>query len=226
MKKLFILSAFLFCGLTSIYAQSADSSGNKVLGVKIKGLKKPLYAVDGIKQNPQADFNITGLKSGNIEEVKVLKSEEAVKLYGLEAIDGAVLITTKLGKNKASNLELENKLKSLNLNERISTLRDISFTPKNTNQTDSAKNNVQLGLVFRGGRSYVDNPNEPVYVVDGDKVEKEFIKFLSPESIKSVSILKNNDATTLYGAQAINGVVIITTKKSLPKTIEKGIDKN
>ena len=53
----------------------------------------------------------------------------------------------------------------------------------------------------------VDNP---LYIVDGK--ETDDIKNISPESIESITVLKN-DVVEKYGEKAKNGVVIITTKK-------------
>ncbi len=61
---------------------------------------------------------------------------------------------------------------------------------------------------LRGSSSLAGN-NTPLYIVDGVPVG-EFD--LSPAEILSTEILKGAAATTLYGARAANGVIIITTK--------------
>ena len=52
--------------------------------------------------------------------------------------------------------------------------------------------------------------NDPLYVVDG--VITSDIKFLSPNDIKSMEILKDASATAIYGSRGANGVILITTK--------------
>ncbi len=52
--------------------------------------------------------------------------------------------------------------------------------------------------------------NDPLYVVDGVIVGD--IKFLSPNDIKSMEILKDASATAIYGSRGANGVILITTK--------------
>ncbi|GAA3966395.1 hypothetical protein GCM10022246_19170 [Pedobacter ginsengiterrae] len=223
MKKLLILSAFLVCTLANVYAQS-DSSANKLF--KINAAKKnPIYTIDGIRQGFFTDLSKSSLKVENIEAVKVLKSDDAIKLYGVEATGGAVLITTKTGKNNTSNLDLEQKLKSLNLEKSISTFRNTSLTPRIKIETDSIKSYSQSPIIFRGLNHSIDTSNEPVYVLNGDKVEKASINLLNPNTIASVTILKKGDEMKLYGSQALNGVVIITTKP-VPKLSEKATDKN
>ncbi|RHJ94259.1 SusC/RagA family TonB-linked outer membrane protein [Bacteroides sp. AM07-16] len=87
---------------------------------------------------------------------------------------------------------------------------------------------------MRGMRSVIGN-NEPLYVIDGVPVlnssnEQAFsavggtadagnrdggdgISNLNPEDIESISVLKGSPAAALYGSQAANGVILITTKK-------------
>ena len=52
--------------------------------------------------------------------------------------------------------------------------------------------------------------NDPLYVVDGVIVSD--IKWLSPNDIKSMEILKDASATAIYGSRGANGVILITTK--------------
>lgn len=54
---------------------------------------------------------------------------------------------------------------------------------------------------------------KPLWIVDGAKVDSDFIKGLDPNRIESMTILKDQSATAKYGEKARNGVVIITTKK-------------
>ncbi len=42
------------------------------------------------------------------------------------------------------------------------------------------------------------------------------ISNLNPDDIESMSILKGASAAALYGSQAANGVILITTKKEKP----------
>ncbi len=60
-------------------------------------------------------------------------------------------------------------------------------------------------------RGYSSNgSSDPLYIVDGLKVSD--ISYLDPNSIKSMEILKDAASAAIYGAEAGNGVVLITTK--------------
>lgn len=63
---------------------------------------------------------------------------------------------------------------------------------------------------------------QPFYVVDGVPVSGS-IRDFSPNDIESVQVLKDAAAAAIYGAEAANGVIIITTKqgrKNMPMQIE------
>ena len=55
----------------------------------------------------------------------------------------------------------------------------------------------------------------PLIVIDGVKMRKGMSDKLMPppENIESISVLKDESSTTLYGKEGKNGVIIITTKK-------------
>jgi hypothetical protein len=51
----------------------------------------------------------------------------------------------------------------------------------------------------------------PLYIIDG-KLLKTQIYNLDPNNISKMEILKNDSLVTKYGPDAVNGVIIITTK--------------
>ena len=62
------------------------------------------------------------------------------------------------------------------------------------------------------GRSSINEGNYPLYVVDGEIVSAENFRNLNPKNIAEVSILKGEEATSLYGSRGKNGVVVVNTK--------------
>jgi TonB-linked SusC/RagA family outer membrane protein len=67
-----------------------------------------------------------------------------------------------------------------------------------------------ISIIIRGGNS-INTTNEPLYVVDGFISDNG--KYISPNDIQDIQILKDASATAIYGARGGNGVVLITTKK-------------
>lgn len=62
-------------------------------------------------------------------------------------------------------------------------------------------------------RGYSSNSDaiDPLYIVDGLKVDN--IQYLDPSMIERVEVLKDAASAAIYGAQAGNGVVLVTTKQ-------------
>ena len=58
---------------------------------------------------------------------------------------------------------------------------------------------------------FTNNPNEPLFILDGFQVTLQRIFDLDMNMIKSVTILKDASATSMYGSRGANGVLVITT---------------
>ncbi|MDD2246952.1 MAG: TonB-dependent receptor [Proteiniphilum sp.] len=57
------------------------------------------------------------------------------------------------------------------------------------------------------------NDNGPLYVIDGVSTRNQNLSSLNPNDIESMQVLKDASSAAIYGAQAANGVILITTKK-------------
>lgn len=93
---------------------------------------------------------------------------------------------------------------------------------------NSAQPGGGLDILVRGAGSINAN-NDPLYIVDGFPIAKldqiassdrkmdpgtqGVLNFLNPNDVESIEVLKDASATSIYGARAANGVVIITTKR-------------
>ncbi|MDP4252691.1 MAG: SusC/RagA family TonB-linked outer membrane protein [Bacteroidota bacterium] len=53
----------------------------------------------------------------------------------------------------------------------------------------------------------------PPYFVTGVQNTPSLLSFVNPDDIESISVLKDADATSIYGSRAANGAILITTKK-------------
>jgi iron complex outermembrane receptor protein len=69
------------------------------------------------------------------------------------------------------------------------------------------------------GPTSTNASNEPLYVVDGLPIATDVnfgrdpLNFLNPEDIASITVLRDAAAAAIYGTNAANGVVLITTKR-------------
>lgn len=57
------------------------------------------------------------------------------------------------------------------------------------------------------------NDNGPLYVIDGVSTRNQNLSSLNPNDIESMQVLKDASSAAIYGAQAANGVILITTKQ-------------
>ncbi|RIJ37004.1 SusC/RagA family TonB-linked outer membrane protein [Pontibacter oryzae] len=67
-------------------------------------------------------------------------------------------------------------------------------------------------ISLRGNRSLLGN-NQALVVIDGVQSPQSALDYLNPNDIASVSVLKGANAAALYGSDASNGALIVTTKK-------------
>lgn len=68
------------------------------------------------------------------------------------------------------------------------------------------------GIKIRGAAT-LDKDTQPLVVINGIPSTQEAMNELSPESIKSVNVLKDAAATSIYGSRASNGVILVITKQ-------------
>ena len=83
-------------------------------------------------------------------------------------------------------------------------------------------------IVLRGNNSLTGN-NQPLYVIDGVPIMNPMgedgdldygnpASAISPDDIESIEVLKGANAAALYGSDAANGVILITTRKATKKS--------
>lgn len=61
------------------------------------------------------------------------------------------------------------------------------------------------------GLSSINADRNPLYVVDGIPIED--LNSINPQDVADITVLKDASATSIWGARASNGVIVITTKK-------------
>jgi TonB-linked SusC/RagA family outer membrane protein len=110
--------------------------------------------------------------------------------------------------------------------------RVAGLTINKTNSGPGGSNRI----VFRGNRSLVGN-NQPLIIVDGVRIDNDAKAFadvalfggrdngdgisnINPDDVETMSVLTGVSAAALYGSDAANGAIIVTTKKG---KIGKGI---
>ncbi len=108
-------------------------------------------------------------------------------------------------------------------------------------QQTSGLPGANFNIRIRGRNSIRSDANEPLYIVDGVPFASTSIgegqasvvlpggpisplNNINPSDIESIEVLKDADATAIYGSRGANGVVLITTKKGVRGPIRATFD--
>lgn len=97
----------------------------------------------------------------------------------------------------------------------------------NTNDPGSPRTRYEVRV---RGEASLTASNEPLWVIDGtpmytgDKTNQmpgtsytvSPLSFINPDDIASITVLKDATATSIYGADGANGVILVTTKRGRP----------
>lgn len=106
-------------------------------------------------------------------------------------------------------------------------MKDVSDTPTGnviqslqgrvpgmTVTTDGTPGGLSTGTSIRGASSFRGDANGPLYVIDGVMTRENPGTILNSNDVESIQVLKDAASASIYGAQAANGVIIITTKRA------------
>lgn len=170
------------------------------------------FAKQEIPVGSKQHMEVTLVMDGQLSEVVITSS------YGTkQRKEHLVSSTYTVGKDEIKNLPLE----------RIDKLLDgivpgLQYSPQSDN-TSSARSRYSVSI--RGDAS-LSASNEPLWILDGTPLytggktnmtgmstSVSPLSYINPEDIESITVLKDAAATTLYGADGANGVILITTKK-------------
>ncbi len=160
-----------------------DEQGQVVLA------SSPLVFLDG-KRISQAELD--KLDPQLIESMNVLKGEQALKAFGTDAADGAILIITKQNKNSAQVRDFMRKY-------------DIVLAPA----SPAVQRLVQL---VTSGQGLTDADLQGrLLLVNGQEASAEKSK-IAESQLQGVFVLDAGQAVKKYGEKASKGAVVITTK--------------
>lgn len=226
--KVFLFS-MMFMSYFSLRAQSkvngtvSSSDGEKLPGVSVveKGTTK------GVVTDANGVYSITVASQATLVFTFIGMEKQEVDVSGKKTVD--VVLQSDI--NMLQEVTVVDygygTVRKTDLTGSVATLsgQDIKAIPiSNAAQamtgrlpgvnvlTTDGSPDAEVVIRVRGGGS-VTQDNSPLFVVDGFIVSS--IRDIPPSDIESINVLKDASATAIYGAQASNGVVVITTKKAV-----------
>lgn len=235
-KRTFLL-ALLFMVCVVVQAQSlqvsgtvvSKSDGEPVIGATILEQGTTNYTItdfDGkfsltVKQGAEISISYIGFKSQVVKAQTVLN---IVLAEDTEVLD-EVVVTGYMTEKKAS----------LTGSVAVVKMKDVADVPTGNVMsalqgrvagmnvtTDGTPGGMNTGALVRGTTTI--NNSAPLYVIDGVQTRDNIASILSSNDVESIQVLKDAASAAIYGAQAANGVIIITTKRAKEGDVKVNFD--
>jgi len=217
----------------------SDATGETLPGVSVlvKGttvgtmtLADGTYSIDVPDGSTTLEFSYIGLEtkevviSGDVVNVSMSASSES--------LDEVVVTALGISREKKALGYTVQEVSGSDMTKTANSdmINALNAKTAGVNITSSGGTAGSSAFITIRGSSSITGNNQPLFIIDGMPVEtgqnwggseyqtegvnssSRSIDF-NPEDIETVSVLKGGAATALYGVQAANGVIIITTKK-------------
>ena len=230
MRKLtFLLACLIMVSVGVVNAQSKSISGKvfsaddgqPIIGASVKVKGTTVGTITGtsgeFKINLQSNaknlvISYVGMKSIEVEA----KNNMVVRLDAdTRQIDEVVVTAFGIKRNprelgvstaKVSDKELTNGGTTNVMNGLTGKVSGLQINTINNGVNPDTK------ITLRGNRHFLAS-NQALVVLDGAPVSATYLSSVNPNDIENVNVLKGASAAALYGNDASNGVLIITTKQ-------------
>ena len=238
MKKYKILALAIFaCVTLNGWAQSEDNVTGRVLDEKGKPVAGALVSVEEnplvrVATDKNGRFEITAVKGSRL---KVQTGDDAMKVVKIE--NGSELTVVMdyssekvnygfgLQQTNAESTGAVSTVYAENIDESSAFSIGNSLYGNVLGLTTMQSTGVvweQMPSMYIRGLKTLNGNNGILLVVDGLERDNNWqaLKYITPEEVESVSVLRDAAALALYGYRGVNGVVNIVTKRGKYDTRE------
>ena len=184
-----------------------------------------------------ATHQVRVLRVGYSEQKKpvtVTGNEEATIEFALAqvAISLAPVVTTATGEQR--RVEIGNSVAQIDAAKVVqeAPVRSVDDLINSRTAGVAVQTGTQTGTGSRvriRGQNSLNLSNDPIYVIDGIRMTSDIgsnrygtgganasrVGDINPEEIESIEVVRGPSASTLYGTDAANGVIVITTKRGI-----------
>jgi TonB-linked SusC/RagA family outer membrane protein len=245
LKRLLLLTFLLMCSVLYGEAQEtsfklvgsvSDKSGEALIGASVEieksgtgvitdvnGKFEIIAKPDDLLKIAYLGYETQTVKVGNKKTLNIVLKEDAKLL-------NEVVITAMGISRDAKSLSYARQAvdtKSMTESRDAGLLNMLAGKVSGVQLISSGGPLSSTRVVIRGNNSLTGN-NQPLYVVDGVPILNQMgmsgdldygnaANNINPDDIESMEILKGANASALYGSDAANGVILITTKKGSKK---------
>lgn len=235
MKKLLLVSlCFLSLFVTQVYAQNRTITGTVVAkddGLPIPGVTVKVKGTTiGTQTSPSGKYSLSVPANSTLvvsfigytaQEIKLgagsvvnVTLSPSVNQIGEVVVTGALGIKRQAKEQGAAATTITNKT----LTESKATNFTVGLTAKVAGLVVSTLDNgvnPTTRFVLRGNRHILGN-NYALVVLNGVPISPNEVNTINPDDIESVNVLNGAGAAALYGSDASNGALIITTVHGSP----------
>lgn len=207
-----------------------DTDGEPLIGATVR-LGKAVAATDAdgafsFKPNGAkiVEVSYIGKKPKSVkvtagQEIKIVLDDDATALK--DVVVTGIVTKDKTSFTGSASTFTADELKMIGVQNPITSLAalDPAFNVLTNDLAGSDPNNLP-DINIRGKSSVigqrdeaVNDPNQPLFIVDGFESTLEAVYNLDINRIESMTILKDAASTAIYGSKAANGVVVVETVK-------------
>ena len=226
-----------------------DNTGEPVIGATVR-VKDSKNGANGVISDIDGKFTLTVPKGAtllisyigmNTQEVKATGNGELKITLQPESHTIDQVVVTALGIKRAEKALSYNVQKvsadELTRNKNANFVNSLNGKVAGVSISKSASGVGGATRVIMRGAKSIEGDNNVLYVIDGiplfnfsggtdsgimgeGRVSSEGIADINPEDIESINVLAGPSAAALYGSNAANGAILITTKKGKEGRVE------
>ena len=226
-----------------------DNTGEPVIGATVR-VKDSKNGANGVISDIDGKFTLTAPKGAtllisyigmNTQEAKVTGNGELKITLQPESHTIDQVVVTALGIKRAEKALSYNVQKvsadELTRNKDANFVNSLNGKVAGVSISKSASGVGGATRVIMRGAKSIEGDNNVLYVIDGiplfnfsggtdsgimgeGRVSSEGIADINPEDIESINVLAGPSAAALYGSNAANGAILITTKKGKEGKVE------
>ncbi len=186
---------FSFIGMTT---QNVSIDGRSIIDVALASDAEELSEVVVTALGIQREERSLGYSVQEVKGDEISKSKESSFISSLSGKVAGLSVKKSNSLGGSVNAVIRGSNSFTGNNQALFVVDGVPISNSNINTTDQATN--------RGGYDYGNAASD-----------------IDPETIESISVLKGATAAALYGSDAVNGVIMITTKKGAGKKSGLGV---